>query len=137
MNDNSETLPTQEGWYPEPSGVANTLRWFNGREWTNDFRPMFEPIQPAFQPVPPVQKSDRRVFVWVFLTIQGLFAAWLVSGLFAVSSGPDDCSGLSQELCDDAFAVGAGLGVVLIFMLWVAIDFLLGVGYVIWKLSQK
>ena len=24
-----------EGWYPDPTGQPNTIRWWNGKQWTN------------------------------------------------------------------------------------------------------
>ena len=27
----------QAGWYPDPSGDASKLRWWNGTEWTEDY----------------------------------------------------------------------------------------------------
>ncbi len=23
------------GWYPDPTGQPNTIRWWNGKQWTN------------------------------------------------------------------------------------------------------
>src|SRR6185312_11626421 len=33
-------------------------------------------------------RRKRRVFLWVFLAIQALFVAWLVTGLATVHTGP-------------------------------------------------
>ena len=41
----------QAGWYPDPSGNATKLRYWDGAQWTNDY---CEATQAA-QPVPPIQ----------------------------------------------------------------------------------
>lgn len=86
--------------------------------------------------MPPVKKK-RRIFLWFFLVIQALFLIWIIAGLGSSSGDATDCGSLSQEACNDAEAVGTGIGVILIIVLWMMVDFLLAVGYVIYRLAKR
>ncbi len=82
------------------------------------------------------RKKKRRIFLWVFLAVQVLFVVWIVAGL---SSGGDgtDCGTLSQQACNDASDVGTGIGVVLIVVAWMVVDFLMAVIYGIYRLAKR
>jgi len=52
----------QAGWYPDPSGDASKLRYWDGMKWTNDFTDagagaVSQPAQPV-QPVQTVQTAQ-------------------------------------------------------------------------------
>jgi hypothetical protein len=81
-------------------------------------------------------RRKRRIFLWFFLAVQLLFVVWLVAGAGAATS-ESDCAGLDRETCEAATAVGAGIGLFFIVMLWMIADFLLGVGYVIYRLAKR
>lgn len=74
----------QAGWYPDPSGDASKLRYWDGTQWTNDFtdaqqaapsqpvaqqaqaaQPQAQPVAPAqpVQPATPVQPAQPQVVV--------------------------------------------------------------------------
>lgn len=55
------------------------------------------------------------------------------------TSGGDatDCGSLSQEACNDAEDIGTGLGVALIIVMWMVVDFLLAVIYGIYRLAKR
>ena len=73
-------------------------------------------------------KKKRRIFMWFFLAVQALFIIWIVS---AVSADPTaECSGG----CEDA---ATGIAVFLQVMVWMVVDFLLGVGYGIYRLAKR
>ena len=81
----------------------------------------------------PVRKRKVRVFTWIILAINAIFAAWLIGGIASVSTG--DCApNLSQNACDAAKSVGGGIGALLIVFLWVAADVILGI---IWLVTRK
>lgn len=40
----------QAGWYPDPSGDASRLRYWNGTQWTDDYANA-QPAQPQAMPV--------------------------------------------------------------------------------------
>lgn len=86
---------------------------------------------------PPTVRKPRRWFMWTFLLVQGLFIVWLIAGIASVSGGPGDCGELTRQACDDAHAAGATIGVGLIIGLWVAVDFILAVTYLIIRLARR
>lgn len=83
------------------------------------------PYQPAVAP-----KKKRHIFRWVFLAIQALFLIWIIAGATSANSSAD-CGGLDAQTCADATAVGTGIGVALIIGLWVAVDIILGITWLI------
>lgn len=72
---------------------------------------------------PPVKK--RRVFLWFFLAVQALFVLWLVVGLS--TANPQG----------DAEEVGTAIGAGIIVAVWVAVDFILGLTYLIYRLARR
>jgi hypothetical protein len=76
-------------------------------------------------------KKKRHIFRWVFLAIQAIFLIWIITG---GSSAADNCDGKvgdALEACQAGTAVGAGIGIMLIIVLWVAVDVILGITYLI------
>jgi len=108
-------------------------------------------------PAPP--RRQRRAFLWVIAAVQALFKIWLAVGLASKGSGPSvasqaarQCShggwqGLFKSHADcakhyavalrDATNAGKGLGAALIVLIWVVIDFSLGLGYGIYRLASR
>lgn len=105
---------------------------------------------------PPRRK--RRIFLWVFLAVQVLFILWLVVGLATVHAGPTqaqlaqgcynhawyplfksqaDCVKHYGGALQDAGNTGKAIGAGLIVLLWVVVDFFMGVGYGIYKLATR
>lgn len=95
---------------------------------------MTQPAQPYPQyqpPLPPAPRKRRHVFRWFFLAVQALFVIWIIGG---VNSAADNCDGevgAALDACQDATAVGAGIGVGMIIFVWAAIDVILGITYLI------
>jgi hypothetical protein len=130
-------------------------------------RGQYPPPQPAWQqPYQPQQyapasapRKKRRVFLWVFLAIQALFIILIVVQVGAHPAGPtaaqqaaQQCAnggwqGLfkSQADCDQHYAValndagnvGKGIGVVVIVVIWMVVDFFTGLGYGIYRLASR
>jgi hypothetical protein len=76
-------------------------------------------------------KKKRHVFRWVFLAIQVLFLVWIIAG---ASGNSDNCAGEvgdALDACQAGTAVGTGIGIALIIGLWVAVDIILGITYLI------
>ncbi|MFG2027011.1 hypothetical protein [Streptomyces sp. NPDC048825] len=58
----------------------------------------------------------------------------------SVSGTVEECRGLTGdelELCEDANDVGTAIGAGLILGLWVAVDFILGLTYLIYRLASR
>jgi hypothetical protein len=87
-------------------------------------------------PAPAPAKKKKRVFLWVFLAVQLLFLIWIIAG---ASSGNDTstCGTLSQQACNDAQNVGKGIGVVIIVVLWMVVDFFMAVIYGVYRLAKR
>ncbi len=93
------------------------------------YRP--DPTAPTAPP-----RRRRRVFLWVFLVIQALFIAWLVSGIVGDAHGT--CSpDLTAHACAAAKEAGGGIAVLVIVFVWMFVDVALGVGYGIYRLSRR
>jgi len=88
----------------------------------------------------PVRKR-RRIFMWFFLAVQAIFLIWIITG--ASSSGGStakSCAGqVGQALqtCQDASHVGTAIGVGLIIGLWVAVDVILGIVFLVVRVSRR
>lgn len=53
----------QEGWYPDPSGDASRLRYWDGVQWTSDYTGTRAPV------APPSLQPPARVTVNVFAIV--------------------------------------------------------------------
>ena len=106
---------------------------------------------------PAAPRRKRRVFLWVFLAIQVLFLIWIIAG--AASSGPSTaaqaaslcdhhawfplyksqaaCLADSGRLLHEATDTGKGLGIALIVVFWCVVDFLVGFGYLIYRVASR
>lgn len=109
---------------------------------------------PAAQPPP---RKKRRVFMWVFFAIQALFIIWLVTGLISTGHTAPSTAELLKEckqfadlykthaqcmrdqsqLDSDASGTGRGIGAALIVIIWIVVDFFLGLGYGIYRLATR
>lgn len=106
-------------------------------------------------------KKRRRVFLWVFLGIQALFLIWIITGIAGTSHSGSDAHTQAVQFCadkanwqylfksqtdcvthygnglNDASNVGKGLGVAVIVVVWIVVDFFLGLGYGIYRLASR
>lgn len=119
-----------------------------------------EPYQPQYaQPPAPAPRKKRRVFMWIFLAIQVIFIIWIIAGLASKTPGPSAAQQAAQQCanggwqglfksqadCQQHYAValndagnaGKGLGVAVIVITWVILDFFLGLGYGIYRLASR
>jgi hypothetical protein len=86
---------------------------------------------------PTAAKPKRRVFLWVFMVVQALFIVWIITGIASGGGTPADCGTLDQETCNAAANVGTGIGVAFIILVWMVVDFLLGITYGIYRLARR
>ena len=78
-------------------------------------------------------RKKRHIFRWVFLAIQVLFLIWIIAGTSGNADNCDGKTGQALDACQAGTAVGTGIGVALIIGLWVAVDVILGIGYLIFR----
>lgn len=86
---------------------------------------------------PTTPRRKRRIFMWVFLAVQALFLFWIIAGAHSGSGQPSDCGSLSAKTCNDASDAGTAIGVILIVGVWCVVDFLMGVGYAVYRLAKR
>lgn len=114
LDSNNQWQPVEQQWTP-PTGPGNN--------------PPYAGASPA--------KKKHRIFPWVFLAIQLLFIIWIVTGIAGSAGDVTDCGSLDKQTCADASNVGTGIGVFLIVVLWMIVDFFLAVGYLIFRLARR
>lgn len=118
------------------------------------------PQQPPYAPAPAAPpRKRRRVFMWIFLAVQIIFVAWIAAGLASHPAGPSAAAQAAQQCANggwrglftsqadcrqhyavalnDAGNAGKGIGVAIIFVFWCVVDFLMGVTYLIIRLSRR
>ncbi len=81
-----------------------------------------------------------RFMTWLILAFNLLMAAWLIFGVGGAVDNADCGSQVdqaAQEACEAGTAVGAGIGGVLIFVLWALGDVILGVIWLVTKSSKR
>jgi Protein of unknown function (DUF2510) len=138
------------GWYPDSERLGGQRYW-DGSVWTEHRAggqavgaapqqpvALQQPVAQA-QPVAPAEprKKKKPIFLWFFLLVQVAFIVWAVSAAVRGAGTPDACAGLTTRTCNDLKNVGTGLGVFLIVICWMIVDFLLGVGYAIYRLARR
>ena len=115
---------------------------------------------PTGYPAPPPRKR-HRIFLWMFLAIQALFIVWLiVGGLNAANTASTglpheiaqqcahgawhglynsyaDCARQVRSLHNAANGIGNTIGAGLVVGIWVAVDFILGLSYLIYRMATR
>lgn len=73
-----------------------------------------------------------RPLSWVIIVINLLFVAWLVGGVGgAVNSSCENMTGDELSACQAGTAIGAGIGTFMIIFLWMMVDVILLVIYLV------
>jgi hypothetical protein len=130
----------------------------NAPQWQQP-QPQYAQQQQWQQPPAMRPRRKRRVFLWVFLAIQVIFVIWIIAGIASNPAGPTtaaqaahqcanggwqglftsqaDCQKHYAVALNDAGNVGKGIGVIVIVIAWVLVDFFLGLGYGIYRLASR
>ncbi|WP_195911121.1 hypothetical protein [Streptomyces kaniharaensis] len=81
------------------------------------------------------------MFFWIFLAVQALFVIWIIAGtVSSTKSASRSCAGLTGQdftNCISAGHAGTTIGIGLIIGLWAAVDIILGITYLIYRLSRR
>jgi uncharacterized membrane protein YciS (DUF1049 family) len=85
---------------------------------------------PQLQPAKP--RKRRRIFLWFFLAVQVIFLIWIIAGAQA-----NHCNAQGSASANGACSAGTAIGVGLIIGLWVAADVILGLSYIVYRLSTR
>ncbi|WP_328495432.1 hypothetical protein OHS59_23820 [Streptomyces sp. NBC_00414] len=65
---------------------------------------------------------------------------WVITGIATGSGSSEGCEGLtgdSLKLCEDAGDVGTTIGVGIVVGFWVAVDVILALTYLIYRLASR
>lgn len=76
---------------------------------------------------------DWRKFTYFILAINVLFLLWILVG----AAHSNNCSGISASSCNAATDVGKGIGIALVVFLWVIVDLILGVLYLVTNSGKR
>ena len=137
----------------------------NGENMTQSYQsqPQWAPTengQPANAPQQPAKpKKKRRVFLWFFLVVQVIFIIWIATAAASHPSGPSTAVQAAQQCANggwqgvfksqadcqvhfahglnEAGTAGKGIAIGLIVIVWVVVDFFLGVTYGIYRLASR
>ena len=97
-------------------------------------------LQARYKPSGPVENvlPKWRVFRWVFLALQLSFVGWIIDILVNTSSShaEEACrssSAVLAQACQDVYRAGRDLDIIVIVAIWVAVDVILGLTYLVWK----
>jgi hypothetical protein len=141
--------------YPRQQQLAPVFpAGYQGQPNAQGYYPPPQYGQPAQAP-----RKRRRVFLWVFLAIQVLFIIWIITGAASNPAGQTaaqqaaqqcanggwqglfksqaDCQVHYAHALNEAATAGKGIGVALIVVFWVVVDFFLGLGYGIYRLASR
>ena len=161
----SNGQPPREPYYPEPPSYPEppaSQPYYQQPQPGQGYYPP-PPQQPYYPPAAQAQqpptKRKRRIFLWVFLAVQVLFIIWIIAAIATKPGGQTvasqvaqtcrnggwqglfksqaDCTKHYAVALNDATDTGKGLGVALIVVMWVVVDFFLGLGYGIYKLATR
>jgi hypothetical protein len=71
------------GWYPDPAGVANRLRYFDGNSWTEDVRdaPTADAPQADSAATVAAPAASRRLWPWLALGVVVVVVAIILANL--------------------------------------------------------
>lgn len=78
-----------------------------------------------------------RKMTWFILAVQILFLIWIIAGVNEASNNCVDEVGSAKDLCEAGTAVGASIGVGLIIFLWIFVDIVLGLIWLITNRGQR
>lgn len=78
-----------------------------------------------------------RKFTWFILVVQVLFLIWIIAGVGSASGNCAGEVGDALDACQAGTAIGASIGVGLIIFLWVFVDIILGLIWLVTNRGQR
>lgn len=130
------------GWFKDPEGAPQKERYWDGAEWSQEWRSTAPPPPTRAEAAAPLYaqqfgqppKQRKRIFTWVIVGINVLFVAAIILAVVSNNGTPRNCGTLSARVCSDANNTGAALAVTLIVIIWVVADIILGI---LWLVTRK
>jgi len=95
-------------------------------------------VPPGYMLVPqqPPRKKGLRPFSWVILIINAAFLIFAIVGAQTKATATN-CGTLDAATCTSAGQVGKGIGIVLIIVIWLVVDFILLILWLITRPRQR
>lgn len=87
-------------------------------------------------PQQPPRKRGLRPFSWVILVINAAFLVFAIVGA-RTKAAVSNCGTLDAATCTSAGQVGKGIGIVLIIIIWLVVDFILLILWLITRPRQR
>ena len=78
-----------------------------------------------------------RVLTWVIVGINLLFLLWVFGGAGAAADNCNGLRGANLDACEAGTAIGAGIAITGIFVLWVMVDIILGAVWLVTNRSKS
>jgi hypothetical protein len=89
--------------------------------------------QPPTVPPKPKGGTFRTVMKWIIVAWNLVMGAWIVAGLSSASGNCAGEVGDALEACEAGTAIGAGLAIILLMLLWALVDVILLVLFLVAK----
>ena len=78
-----------------------------------------------------------RPLSWVIIFINALFLWWVIAGVGSVAESCTGMTGDDLTACEAGTAIGAGIGAVMILFLWMVVDVILLVIFLVTKKKAR
>jgi hypothetical protein len=78
-----------------------------------------------------------RKMTWFIVIVNILFLVWVIGGASSVSENCEGLRGSELDACETGNAVGAGIGITIIIFLWVLVDIILGILWLVTNRGQR
>jgi hypothetical protein len=74
---------------------------------------------------------------WLIVIVNILFVVWIVGGANEAASNCDGLRGSELDACQAGTAIGASIGIGMILVLWVLVDIILGILWLVTNRGQR
>jgi hypothetical protein len=81
-----------------------------------------------------MRRPKWRKMTWFIVIVNILFLIWLIAGTGAAASNCEGLVGDELDICEAGTAVGATIGAGIIIFLWVLVDIILGI---LWLVTNR
>ncbi|MFN2388384.1 MAG: zinc ribbon domain-containing protein [Actinomycetota bacterium] len=78
-----------------------------------------------------------RKMTWFIVIVNILFLVWVIGGAGSVADSCEGLTGSELDACQAGTAIGASIGIGLILVLWVVVDIILGILWLVTNRGQR
>lgn len=80
---------------------------------------------------------DWRALTWVIVVVNILFLVWVIGGIASTGGACEGLTGSELDACEAGTAIGATIGVAAIVGLWVVVDIILGIVWLVTNTRKR